>query len=321
MHGRRPALATWIVLALLAALAVALAFVLGPERRTPSTPGLEPGPVMGPLRVLNVVDGDTVVLASGAGRRTVRLIGIDTPEVAHPVRGREPYGPEAGAFTSALLPRGSEVWVELDVEVEDAYGRLLAYLYLADPEGAWRIDGRPALMVNEAIARAGYARVLTVPPNGVYAGRFEAAVAEAQAAGLGMFARGPDPRADPVAEPEVPRGRASEAWNLVPYPIRIACILYDPSTDNDADGEWVELEVLGPVDTRGMALLDAASGERFPLPAARYDAGDSIVVGNPGQGVWNNGGDTVHLVIGRGDEEIDAWRYEPVAGQDRVVCR
>jgi endonuclease YncB( thermonuclease family) len=315
VHRRRLALATWIVFAVVAALAVTLAFLLGPERRTPSTPG--PGAVLGPLPVLDVVDGDTVVLAGDGGRRSVRLIGIDTPEVAHPVRGREPFGPEASAFTAALLPRGTEVWVELDVEVEDAYGRLLAYLYLADREGDWRIDGRPAVMVNEAIARAGFARVLTVAPNGVHAGRIEAAVAAAQAEGRGMFAR----RADPVAEPEVPRGRASEARDLGSYPIRIACILYDPSTDNDTGGEWVELEVLGPVDTRGMALLDAASGERFPLPAGRYDAGDTIIVGNPGQGVWNNGGDTVHLVIGSGNEGIDAWRYEPVPGQDRVVCR
>ena len=321
MPSRRLALATWITLAVLAALAVALALALGLERRTPSTPGPVPGRVLGPLPVLDVVDGDTVVLASDGGRRSVRLIGIDTPELAHPVRGREPFGPEASAFTSSLLPRGTEVWVELDVEVEDAYGRLLAYLYRADPEGDWRIDGQPAIMVNEAIARAGYARVLTVAPNGVHADRFEAAVADAQAEGRGMFARGAGRRADPVEESAVPRGRASEARDRGPYPVRIACILYDPSTDNDTGGEWVELEVLGPVDTRGMALLDAASGERFPLPAGDYDAGDTLVVGNPGQGVWNNGGDTVYLVIGSGNEAIDAWRYEPVPGQDRVVCR
>jgi len=70
-----------------------------------------------------------------------------------------------------------------------------------------------------------------------------------------------------------------------------------------------------------MALWDRGSGERFALPTGTYDAGDTIVVGNPGQGVWNNGGDTVYLVIGSANEEIDAWTYEPVAGQDEVVCR
>jgi endonuclease YncB( thermonuclease family) len=277
-------------------------------------------PVLGPVPVLDVLDGDTLLLESNLGPRIVRLIGIDTPEVAHPEKGREPFGPEASAFTSALLPRGTEVWVELDLEAEDAYGRLLAYLYLADADGGWRIDGRPVVMVNEAIARGGFARVLTIEPNGVYADLFEAAVAEARAEGLGMFGADADPVIDPIEEAEVTGGAARPA-DLGPYPIRIVCILYNPSTDNDTDGEWVRIEVHGPVDTRGMALLDRGSGERFPLPTGTYDDGDTIVVDNAGQGVWNNGGDTVHLVIGSADAEIDAWTYEPVAGQDAVVCR
>ena len=302
---------TRIALAILACVLLVPASALA--QRTPVNP------VLGPVPVLEVLDGDTVLLQSNLGPRIVRLIGIDTPEVSHPEKGREPFGPEASAFTSALLPAGTEVWVELDLEVEDAYGRLLAYLYLADPEGGWRIDGRPAVMVNEAIARGGFARVLTIEPNGVYADLFEVAVAAARAEDLGMFGADADPVIDPIEEAEVTGGAAQPAD--LGYPIRVACILYNPSTDNDTDGEWVELEVLGPVDTRGMALLDQGSGERFPLPVGTYDAGETIVVHNPGQGVWNNGGDTVHLVIGSANEEIDAWTYEPVAGQDEVVCR
>ena len=300
------------------AVALLASVLLGPAsalaQRTPVNP------VLGPVPVLEVLDGDTVVLQSDLGPRIVRLIGIDTPEVAHPEKGREPFGPEASAFTSSLLPAGTEVWVELDLEVEDAYGRLLAYLYVTDPEGDWRIAGRPAVMINEAIVRGGFARVLTIAPNGVYADLFEVAVAAARAEGLGMFGAEADPAVDPIEEAAVTGGSAAPG-EARPSPIRIACILYNPSTDNDTGGEWVELEVLAPVDTRGMALLDRGSGERFPLPIGTYDAGDTIVVGNPGQGVWNNGGDTVHLVIGSANEEIDAWTYEPVPGQDRVVCR
>ncbi len=299
-------------LGLVACVVLASAWALA--QRTPVNP------VLGPVPVLEVIDGDTVILESDLGPRIVRLIGIDTPEVSHPEKGREPFGREASAFTTALLPRGTEVWAELDLESEDAYGRLLAYLYLPDPEGDWRIDGRPAVMVNEAIARAGYARVLTIEPNGVYADLFEAAVAEAQAEGRGMFGADVDPVIGEAEEAAV-TGGAAEPGDLGPHPIRIACILYNPSTDNDVDGEWVELEVLGPVETRGMALLDRGSGERFPLPVGSYDAGDTIVVRNPGQGVWNNGGDTVYLVYGSSDEVLDAWTYEPVATQDVVVCR
>jgi micrococcal nuclease len=304
---RRLLILAWVALAVTAC-----------AQRTPVNP------VVGPVPVLDVVDGDTVVLDSNVGPRAVRLIGIDTPEVAHPERGREPFGPEATAFTASLLPEGARVWVEVDLEPEDAYGRLLAYLYRAQPDGGWRIDGQPAVMINEEIARGGFARVLTIAPNDVYADLFEAAVAEAQAEGRGMFGSPPDaadPVVDPVEERAVTGGGTAEAPDAGPYPIRIACILYNPSGDNDEAGEWVRLVVLGPVDTRGMALLDRGSGERFPLPVGAYDAGDTIVVGNPGQGVWNNGGDTVYLVIGSGNQEIDAWTYAPVPGQDRVVCR
>ncbi len=51
--------------------------------------------------------------------------------------------------------------LEFDVEKRDRYGRLLAYMYLP--------DGR---MLNEEIVKAGYANILTVPPNMKYQERF-----------------------------------------------------------------------------------------------------------------------------------------------------
>ena len=293
-------------------------------------------PVLGPVQVIDVIDGDTVLLASNLGPRIVRLIGIDTPEVSHPEKGREPFGPEASAFTASLLPSGTPVWVELDLEAEDVYGRLLVYLYLDDPAGAWQIEGRPAVMVNEEIARAGLARVLTIEPNGVYADFFEAAVAGAQAAGRGMFGstRGglgtprpvtTDPPVDDGELESVQGGGDIEGGDvgggIDGFDVRIACILYDPSTEGDANGEWVELHVRGPVDTRGLALWDAGSGTRFPLPVNVYAEGDVIHVGNEGIGVWNNGGDTVYLVYGNASLVVDTWEYAPVRGEDRVVCR
>lgn len=275
------------------------------------------GPVLGPVPVLRVLDGDTVVLRSNLGPRVVRLIGIDTPEVSHPEKGRERFGPEASAFTEALLSEGTRVWVELDLETEDAYGRLLAYLYLPDADGDWSVAGQPAAMVNEEIARAGFARVLTIPPNGVYADLFEAAVDQARAAGAGMFAPATDD-AVPRAETERVTG-GSAGQDRTEGAIRITCVNYDPSAPADENAEWVELRITEPVDTRGMYLYDAGSKERFPLEPGVRQPGTIRIV-NPGKGIWNNSGDTVYLMRGP-SEIVDEFTYEPIGVEDRPVCR
>ncbi len=300
-----------VVHRLLRAVLLVAAFSLATAQRLPV------GPVLGPVPVLRVLDGDTVLLESNLGPRVVRLIGIDTPEVAHPEKGREPFGTEASAFTEALLSQGTRVWVELDLETDDAYGRLLAYLYLPDLEGDWSIGGQPAIMVNEEIARSGFARVLTIPPNGVYADLFEAAVTQARAAGVGMFA----PAADdvvPRAETEAVTG-GNSGQGRFDGAIRIACVNYDPSAPADKNAEWVELRITEPIDTRGLYLFDAGSKERFPLEPGVHQPGTIRIV-NPGKGIWNNGGDTVYLMLGP-SEIVDEFTYRPVGAEDRPVCR
>lgn len=76
--------------------------------------------------VERVVDGDTIVLAGG---ERVRLIGVDTPETKDPRKPVQCFGEAASAHTSALLPPGTAVRLEHDVEPRDRYGRTLAYVY------------------------------------------------------------------------------------------------------------------------------------------------------------------------------------------------
>ncbi len=125
--------------------------------------------------VLRVVDGDTVDFDIDGTKERVRLIGIDTPETKKPDTPVQCYGPEASAFTASLLPEGTPVHLERDVEARDKYGRLLAYVYLTD-----------GTFVNLAIVRGGYAHLLTFPPNVAHVDEFVAAAraAEAQNAGL-----------------------------------------------------------------------------------------------------------------------------------------
>ena len=115
-----------------------------------------------------IIDGDTIVCA---GDEHVRLLLIDTPE-----RGQKPYGALATRALRDLLARNPVVWLEPDIEEVDRYGRTLAYL--------WLRDGR---MVNEEMARRGYAVSLTYPPNVKYVDEIRAAVSEAQEAGRGLW--------------------------------------------------------------------------------------------------------------------------------------
>ena len=138
-----------------------------------SGPKLEAGQAV----VKRVVDGDTIVVHMGGRDERVRLIGIDTPETVDPRKPVQCFGKEASAHTHELLPPGTIVRLERDVEPRDKYDRLLAYVYRLS-------DG---LFVNLALARDGYAQQLTIPPNVAYTDQFRAAVREARDAGRGLW--------------------------------------------------------------------------------------------------------------------------------------
>jgi micrococcal nuclease len=118
-----------------------------------------------------VVDGDTVRLA---GLGTVRLIGVDTPEVYG--ERIECFGPQASAFARRVLRPGSDVRYRVGREARDRYGRLLVYL--------WLTDGR---LFNRMLVTRGYATTLTIPPNDELAESFRAAEGDARRARLGIW--------------------------------------------------------------------------------------------------------------------------------------
>lgn len=160
--------------------ALALGGCRGATAGQPDTTGV----VAANATVTHVVDGDTLdVVAAGRDER-VRLIGIDTPEIAHeafadrPAQPGECFGEEARGFTTALLPVGTPVRLERDVVARDDYGRLLAYVYRAS-------DG---VFVNVELVRQGFAQPLSFPPNVTYRERFVAAARAAQVAGAGLWA-------------------------------------------------------------------------------------------------------------------------------------
>jgi micrococcal nuclease len=138
-----------------------------------SSPALGPGEAV----VKRVVDGDTIVVHVGGRDERVRLIGIDTPETVDPRKPVQCFGKEASAHTHELLPAGTVVRLERDVEARDRFDRQLAYVYRVS-------DG---LFVNLALARDGYAQMLTIPPNVAYVDEFRAAVTDARRSGRGLW--------------------------------------------------------------------------------------------------------------------------------------
>jgi len=97
----------------------------------------------GPYEIYQVIDGDTFSVTIDGIIQTIRLIGIDTPEVASAVTARECYGEEASAAAKGQLT-GKKVYLESDAVSGDTdkYGRLLRYAYLEDSTlfNKWMIE-------------------------------------------------------------------------------------------------------------------------------------------------------------------------------------
>ena len=131
------------------------------------------------VRVLEAVDGDTFhALPEGASRYfSVRIIGVDTPEIAHDDPA-ECYGDDAFAHTAGALD-GRLVWLTFDAECLDVYDRTLAYVFR---------DSDEAGFFNRSLLRGGYGTTLTIEPNDTYADLFAADSRAARDEDAGLWA-------------------------------------------------------------------------------------------------------------------------------------
>jgi micrococcal nuclease len=124
--------------------------------------------------VRRAVDGDTLLLASGA---RVRLQGVDTPETVKPDHPVEAWGPEASQFTKDFIEKaGHRVRLTFSLERKDRYDRFLAFIWDGDA------------MLNEELLRAGlaYAR-RDYRYSDAMKRRFTQAENEARRAGRGIW--------------------------------------------------------------------------------------------------------------------------------------
>jgi micrococcal nuclease len=116
------------------------------------------------VKVVKIIDGDTIEIE---GNKTVRYIGIDTPELKDERSDIACLAGKAMEKNKELL-EGNSIRLEKDVSKTDKYGRLLRYVYKDD------------IFINELLVREGYALVSTYPPDVKYQDLFIEAEREAR---------------------------------------------------------------------------------------------------------------------------------------------
>lgn len=99
-------------------------------------------------RVVEVIDGDTIKVDFGGQIETVRLIGIDTPEIPSPYHSEEEcFGREAAQYARELLEKQSVYLIKDPMQSNrDKYNRLLRYVFLED-----------GTLINAKLIKDGYA--------------------------------------------------------------------------------------------------------------------------------------------------------------------
>jgi micrococcal nuclease len=133
-----------------------------------------------PVELIDVTDGDTIVVNVDGRRERVRLVGVDAHETNGPYQEVECYGPQASDFLTRLLGIDAQLWLEQDQEDRDRYGRLLRWVWADFGTGE-------VYLLNEALVRIGYAERFRNTPNRRYVDEVTAAEVFAQRHQLGLW--------------------------------------------------------------------------------------------------------------------------------------
>jgi micrococcal nuclease len=107
-----------------------------------------------PIALVDIIDGDTIKVHVNGKIETVRYLLIDTPESKNPKTCIQLYAKEAYLRNSELVNSGKLTLEFEQRNTRDAYGRLVAYVY---------VDGES---IQGTLLKEGYARVAYImnPP-------------------------------------------------------------------------------------------------------------------------------------------------------------
>ena len=226
------------------------------------------------VKVTRVLDGDTIEIESG---ERVRYLGINAPESG------QPFFTEATRENERLVA-GRTVALEFDVQTQDRYKRLLAYVWVGD------------VLVNEEIVKNGYAVIETIQPNVKYQDLILKAQQEARNACRGLWA-----------------GLCSQ--NKEVSCIRIVNINADaPGNDNEnKNGEWIEIKntCSQAISMESWFLKDSSASNKYEFKDFTLEGSKSVIIYSgcgkdtqdklywqcpEGQyAIWNNTGDHAFL--------------------------
>ena len=233
-------------------------------------------------KIVDVIDGDTVVVEGEDSARTVRLVGVNAPE-----------HDECGAADAEQWLRSLQgESVRLQVTGRDPFDRVLAHLHVVD------------LHVNHELVARGLALATTADDDDPQAASLIAAEEEAYQDRRGLWASGACGSVGEPAPMEIDQGQA----------------VVDPAGPDGEilDSELIVVVNRGdvPVDLSGWSLRDESSRHRFRFaPGTTVDTGASVVVTSADPGwspglspVWSNDGDVVLLQDPAGTV-VSRWRY------------
>ncbi len=217
-------------------------------------------------KVERVIDGNTIVLMDG---RTVRYIGIDTPEQD------EPYYEEAKEANRLLL-EGKKIRLELDAQEKDQYGRTLAYVYVGD------------VSVNVELVRNGYARAYPYPPNTKYENIFAKAEEKARQESVGIWGSRPQGRRVEIAKinydaPGNDRENLNGEWIVISNNTDASVSMAGFTINDSSDHVYT----FGNLILAAGRAITVFSGGGVDSPIALY--------WNSSAPIWNNDKDTVYL--------------------------
>ena len=143
--------------------------------------------------LVDVVDGDSIDVLVGGKEKTVRMIGINTPEAGGD--GQEKgtaEGAQAANHLRMILHVGDVVYLQKDTTDSTKSGQLLRFVWIAKPTSFTDVNEVRAKMLNAKMLVEGYGVAHKDKPNDAYFTIFKASQLEAYHADKGLWAEGAD---------------------------------------------------------------------------------------------------------------------------------
>ena len=125
------------------------------------------------IKVARVYDGDTLTLSDG---RKIRLVGINTTEVAREGNPNQPFAQQAKQAVQKFLNQSKRTELLVDIEAKDHYGRWLGYIYNEAGES-----------LGQSLLQQGLAYHVAIPPNLSLAECFSQSEQQARKDRLGLW--------------------------------------------------------------------------------------------------------------------------------------